>query len=440
VLTHGIFHNRDTIEGHLARSGFDWDFTKDQKKHHHLAAGPIVRVDDYDDLDDHDNHDDRGATSKLFTSLISGAIHGGIKGGNEEEPNESAHKFFGLLEQAKIELYPSCKEASKVSFIARIYQIKCMCGLSNTAMEQILSLFRLVLPERHCLLDSLDKVRKVVQDLGLDYQKIHARVNDYVLFRGVYADMDNCPTCKFSRWKFTDSEQGTGVVVADVAKKKWLSCKILWYFPLIPLLQRLFMNEEISTYMRWHKDKMIDDKKLRHPTNSRAWKVMNYAHEDFAEDPRNVKLGLASNGFNPFGMLSLAYSTWLVILISYNLPLWLCLKQSYWIMPMLIPRPKSTGINIVVYLQPPIDELKTLWSKDEVETWDAKAKRNFQMCAMLLWTINNFTAYAMLSGWSTKGRFACSYYHKDTECMWLKFSSKHYYMGHRCFLSTNHKW
>jgi hypothetical protein len=61
-----------------------------------------------------------------------------------------------------------------------------------------------------------------------------------------------------------------------------------------------------------------------------------------------------------------------------------------------------------------IDELKMLWSKDGVETWDAKYKRNFKMHAMLLWSINDFPAYAILSGWSNKGRFACPYCHMDT--------------------------
>jgi hypothetical protein len=44
-------------------------------------------------------------------------------------------------------------------------------------------------------------VRKVVRDLGLDYKKIHACVNDCVLFHGDYAERDNCPTCGESRWK-----------------------------------------------------------------------------------------------------------------------------------------------------------------------------------------------------------------------------------------------
>jgi hypothetical protein len=166
---------------------------------------------------------------------------------------------------------------------------------------------------------------------------------------------------------------------------------------------------------------------------------VNDTFKDFDDDPRNVRLGLASDGFNPFGKFNVTYTTWPVILIPYNLPPWLCLKQPFWMMSMLIPGPKSPGNNIDVYLEPLIDELKDLWEKG-VETWDEKEKKNFNLHAILLWTINDFPAYGMLSGWSTKGKFACPYCNKDTDYLWLKFGSKHCYMGHRRFLPMNHKW
>jgi hypothetical protein len=40
-----------------------------------------------------------------------------------------------------------------------------------------------------------------------------------------------------------------------------------------------------------------------------------------------------------------------------------------------------------------------------VETWDEDKKEKFTLHALLLWTINDFPAYAMLSGWSTKGKY-----------------------------------
>ncbi|XP_024314555.1 uncharacterized protein LOC100825808 [Brachypodium distachyon] len=191
--------------------------------------------------------------------------------------------------------------------------------------------------------------------------------------------------------------------------------------------------------MRWHKEGLVCDGKLRHPADSLPWKHVDDKFKEFALDPRNVRLGLASNGFNPFGMLNVTYTTRPVKLIPYNLPPWLCLKQSYWMMSTLVPGPKSPGMNIDVYLQPPIDELKELWVKG-VETWDAKVKKNFTLRARLLWTINDFHAYAMLSGWSTKGKFVCPYCHSETDHLWLNYGSKHYYMGHRRFLPSGHRW
>jgi hypothetical protein len=78
-----------------------------------------------------------------------------------------------------------------------------MDGISNKSLEHILRLFLLVLPDGHCLPTSLDKVERVIRDLGLHYDKIHAYVNDCVLFRGNYANLDKCPTCDESRWKET---------------------------------------------------------------------------------------------------------------------------------------------------------------------------------------------------------------------------------------------
>jgi hypothetical protein len=52
-----------------------------------------------------------------------------------------------------------------------------------------------------------------------------------------------------------------------------------------------------------------------------------------------------------------------------------------------------------------IDDLKRLW--EDVVTYDISRKRNFTMKANLMWTINDFPAYEMLSGWGTHGKLAC---------------------------------
>jgi len=81
------------------------------------------------------------------------------------------------------------------------------------------------------------------------------------------------------------------------------------------------------------------------------------------------------------------------------------MKPEYTVLSLLIPGPQSPGNYINVYLQPLIEELKELWEMG-VETYDILRDQKFQMHATLLWTINDYPAYAMLSGWRTRGRLA----------------------------------
>ncbi|GLT95295.1 hypothetical protein SLE2022_129870 [Rubroshorea leprosula] len=101
--------------------------------------------------------------------------------------------------------------------------------------------------------------------------------------------------------------------------------------------------------------------------------------------------------------MNVTYSTWPVILIPYNLPPWLCMKQPNLILSLLIPGPKSPGNKINIFMQPLIEELQQLWDAG-IETFDASKGERFQLRVALLWTINDSPARAMVSGWSTRGK------------------------------------
>lgn len=128
---------------------------------------------------------------------------------------------------------------------------------------------------------------------------------------------------------------------------------------------------------------------------------------------RNIRLGLTSVWFNP--------------------P-WCCMKVEYVMLSLLIPRPKSLGNKIDVYLQPWIEELKVLrhlW----VETYNASLEQTFQMRATLLWIISYFPRDVMLSGWSTKGKFACLCGNYNTNLTYLKHSQKMLLYGLSCLFA-----
>ena len=90
------------------------------------------------------------------------------------------------------------------------------------------------------------------------------------------------------------------------------------------------------------------------------WKEFDKENTWFAEDSRNVRLGLASDGFNPFSNMSTSYSIWPVVLMPYNLPPWRCMKDPYMLLSLLIPGAKAPGNEIYVYLWPLVDDLKEL--------------------------------------------------------------------------------
>jgi hypothetical protein len=167
------------------------------------------------------------------------------------------------------------------------------------------------------------------------------------------------------------------------------------------------MLEHTAPYMRWHTEGRTKDDVLRHPADGEAWRSFDILHLDFMADSKNVRLGLTSDGFNHFGNMSTSHSTWLVMLVPYNLPSWMCMKQTSFILSLVIPRPSSPGMDIDVYLQPLIDELLELWNIG-IRTFDASKMKNFNMRTQLIWTINNLSVYADLSVWpNNKGVKTC---------------------------------
>ncbi|XP_049353828.1 uncharacterized protein LOC125818345 [Solanum verrucosum] len=290
------------------------------------------------------------------------------------DTSESTSTFSKLLEDAAQQLYPGCETFSKLSLIVELFQIKCLYGLSGKAVDSILKLFKQALPSGETLPESFYGAKKVIKNLGLNYEKIHACENDCMLFWRHNAKAESCLICGESRWKSVEGQKTNGDTQGKTGKK--VPRKVLRYFPLKPRLQRLFTSPEIASDMTWHHDQRSKDGVLRHPADSEAWKHFDTLNSGFARDPRSVRLGLTSDGVNPFGNLSVSHSTWPVITTVYNLPPWMCMKKPYCFLSLLIPGPKAPGNDIDVYLEPLIDELRELWFYG-VDTYDASRKENF---------------------------------------------------------------
>jgi len=178
---------------------------------------------------------------------------------------------------------------------------------------------------------------------------------------------------------------------------------------------------------------------MSHPADGEAWQDFDRKHKTFADDPRNLRLAIATDGFNPFGNFSSTYSMWPVLVTPLNLPPWECVNPSNCFMSLLILGPTSLGKDFDVFLEPLIEELKELWKG--VNTFHVlhhDNKKGFTLRAAMLWCIHDFPALSTLSGRTTKGYYACIYCDKNPLSRSLR--KKLGYLGHRRYLPRDHPW
>ncbi|WVZ83198.1 hypothetical protein U9M48_030368 [Paspalum notatum var. saurae] len=246
-------------------------------------------------------------------------------------------------------------------------------------------------------------------------------------------DDDFCPTCKASRWKDREPES----ILTKKERRKATPCKVLRYFPIKERLKRQFMCKETAAVLRWHDEERVKDDVLRHPADAPAWKRFDEKFPVFASESRNLHFGLATDGFNPFGMLSSMHSCWPVVLVIYNLPPWLCMKEHSIMLSLMIPGPKSPGDKIHVFLQPLLEDLKDLFQTG-MSTYDASRDENFTLRGAVLMTISDLPGLGMLASHMVHGKFACPPCGENVWTKQLKNGLKSCFMGNRQLLSADH--
>jgi hypothetical protein len=357
-----------------------------------------------DSIHGQDDNVDRleGLIGDLHTAAEQERQHGENQDGEDPygdaEPHDKESFFKIVMKEAKHQLYPGCTKFSRFSFVVKLLHMKSLYRISNSAFTAILKLLAEAFPDCNTLPKSYNEAKKFLKELGLGYESIHVCYNNCVLFRKGYAKHDNCPVCGLSRWK-------------DPERKK-IPQKVLRHFPLAPRLKRMFATKEASENAQWHKLRGEPrEKEMSHPADGEAWQDFDKEYPDFANDPRNLRLSLATDGFNPFSEKNTKYSMWPVFVVPYNLPPWACMEESNFMMALLIPGPASPGKDFDVFLEPLVEDLLDLWAG--VRAYDAKTGKLFKLHAAVLWCVHDYPALSTLSGRTTKGYFACTHCDKQ---------------------------
>jgi hypothetical protein len=187
----GKWARRHVVRNHLIAAGFveGYDVWVN-----HGEDMPLPMDVDKDTKDQEDSHDDIGG---LLYDIFRDVVE---EDESSKGPNEEAKKFYNLINEAKQELYPGCEGFSTLSFIIRLYLLKCLHGWSNASFTSLLELLKEAIPNLN-IPESFNKTKAMISDLGLDYKKIHACPNDCMLHWKDRENDSSCSICKASRWK-----------------------------------------------------------------------------------------------------------------------------------------------------------------------------------------------------------------------------------------------
>ncbi|RVW76434.1 hypothetical protein CK203_056883 [Vitis vinifera] len=184
---------------------------------------------------------------------------------------------------------------------------------------------------------SMYEAKKTLNTLRMEYKKIHACLNDCILYRNELNDASSCLTCGMSRWK---------VNKAGPRNTKRILAKVLWYLPPIPRFKRMFQSPKIVKDLKWHAKGRENNGKLRHPVDSPTWQLVNQMWPEFISDCRNLRLFISANGINPHSSMISRHSCWPVLTITYNLLPWLCMKRKFMMLSLLISGPRKPEKNV----------------------------------------------------------------------------------------------
>ena len=205
----------------------------------------------------------------------------------EEEPNAQAKQFLDLLTASEQPLYEGSR-MSVLEMASRITSLKCKFNLPHRCADGFASLMSDAIPINDHMGGTFCEVKKILKGLELPHQKIHACPKGCMLFWKEDAELFKCKVCGNDRYKKTLKGR-------DVRKN------VLTYFPITPRLQRLFATKNICQEMTWHWKNPRVQGIMAHPSDGEAWNHLDNCFPDFAAEPRNVRLGMCTDGFAPHG-------------------------------------------------------------------------------------------------------------------------------------------
>jgi hypothetical protein len=261
--------------------------------------------------------------------------------------------------------------------LLRAYTLKVEDGITNATFNKL----RFAFPQAP--LDSIKSTEKRVQFLsGFQPVRYSCCISSCVCFTGPFETLQQCPKCKADRYK------------ADGTTPR----SYFEYLPIIPRLRAMVANSNYAKKMQYRSNHTHDPTKVTDifdGTHYRSLlgKFVTIGDEElpmwFFSDPRDIALGLSTDGFGPFKRRNKA--AWPLILFNYNLSPEERFCKKHIISLGSIPK---KPLDLDSFLYPVVQELLQLGIG--VSAFDALSQAVFSLHAFLIVVFGDIPAVSMI--------------------------------------------
>ena len=128
--------------------------------------------------------------------------------GQESFQQAHAPVYDTLRNDSKKSLYARCnKSLTLLSVVLSLVNVKAKYRWSDKSFSSLLQVVHDMLPEENMLPKHYYQVKKILCSMGIEYQKIHACPNDWILYIHEFEERHKCPRCGLSRYKVKDDDK-----------------------------------------------------------------------------------------------------------------------------------------------------------------------------------------------------------------------------------------
>ncbi|CAM8965886.1 unnamed protein product [Rhodiola kirilowii] len=138
----------------------------------------------------------------------------------DSESRISYERYNNIVGEAQTPLYKSCDKTA-LETILRAMQMKVESRLSDKGFDKMLLNTKAILHPDNNYPGSYKDVKKILKNMGLGYETIHACEHGCILYYKEFKDYTSCPVCSEERY----AQRGS---TSKVPKKT------VKYFPLTP--------------------------------------------------------------------------------------------------------------------------------------------------------------------------------------------------------------